>query len=84
MNKGEVSQEEVEYLETMERQERGVLAHTIGVSQEELKGKSLTMDVQNIRPFNLSKNPCKCLTPDYIHIQELDDGNVTVYVDYYE
>lgn len=71
-------------LKFMEDSSRGMMALAIGVPKEDLKGKSLRTGFAYQRPFNLSKQKCKCMSTDYIHVQELDNGDVTVYIYYYE
>lgn len=68
----------------IEDTERGLMALRIGVPEEELNGKSLLTGFNYQRPFNLSEPECKCISFDYIHVQELGNGDVTVYIYYSE
>lgn len=80
----EEMEEQTRLQNAMEDAERRSMAYYIGIPEDEIKGKSLSTYLRYERPFDLSKSPCKCVAKDYIHVQELDNGDVTVYICYCE
>lgn len=57
--------------------EQMMMAKNIGLEEEELQGESRLFRFGYKHP--LTRHSCKCLSTDYLHVQELADGNVTVY-----
>ena len=79
----DLSEDEIKEWEEMEAYEKFIMGRRLKIAEDTLNGKSKRLFTKN-RMYTPVKITCKCVHPEYVHVQENTDKTVTVYLYYSE